>query len=186
MPVLGVVGAAIAADMMPIQSVTVGAGGSSFIDFTNIPNTFKHLQIRGIAKTSASYESDGFNMTFNSSTGNLYWMHFMTADGGNGISPSSALTQPTLYITARVPGDTTNASDFGAFVVSILDYASTDQKKTMRSLSGFSPNNTNNVAKVALASGAFDSTAAVSSIRISANSGVLKQFSRFNLYGLRG
>ena len=46
---LGVGGAAIG-DYESIATVSVGAGGTSAVEFTTIAGTYSHLQIRGIAK----------------------------------------------------------------------------------------------------------------------------------------
>ena len=37
-----------------IQRVTVGGGGSSYVEFTNIPQTYTHLQVRGITQDRKS------------------------------------------------------------------------------------------------------------------------------------
>ena len=42
-----------------IATVTVGSGGSSSIVFSSIPQTYKHLQIRGFVQTTrATYPAD--------------------------------------------------------------------------------------------------------------------------------
>ena len=42
-----------------IATVTVGSGGSSYIEFTSIPGTYTHLQIRGILRNTGSSSSQG-------------------------------------------------------------------------------------------------------------------------------
>ena len=37
-----------------IQTVTVGSGGQSTISFTSIPSTYKHLQIRMLARATGA------------------------------------------------------------------------------------------------------------------------------------
>jgi hypothetical protein len=55
-----------------IATVTVGSGGSSSIDFTSIPSTYKHLQLRIMANANASnriciaYNSDTNTSNYNS------------------------------------------------------------------------------------------------------------------------
>jgi hypothetical protein len=57
MPILGIIASAITGNLVTtsyesIATVTVGGGGSATIDFTSIPATYTHLQIRGIARST--------------------------------------------------------------------------------------------------------------------------------------
>ena len=62
MPILGII-ASSHVNFIPtgsfssIATVTVGSGGSSTVSFISIPQTYKHLQLRGIAKGTTSYSS---------------------------------------------------------------------------------------------------------------------------------
>ena len=69
MPILGILASsrpAIAADtgaMDPLQVVTVGAAGASSITFSNIPNTYEHLQVRMIARDTRAVTLEGFKIS---------------------------------------------------------------------------------------------------------------------------
>ena len=75
-------------------------------------------------------------------------------------------------------------STFGAVVIDILDYANTNKYKTIRSLSGTDYNNTSGA--VGLFSGSWRNTNAITTIKITASSANLAQYSQFALYGIKG
>ena len=55
------------ATMVKLQTVTVGSGGASSIDFTNIPQTYTDLKIVLSARTNrASQTFDFVSVVFNS------------------------------------------------------------------------------------------------------------------------
>jgi hypothetical protein len=166
-----------------IASQSVGAGGASSVTFSSIPSTFTHLQIRVSARTGAGYESDGCNIRFNNDSTNSYVVHFLQGDSVNASS-SNATAQQSLYIAGRLPGSTVTASVFGSVVADILDYTNTSKNKTVRSISGFDTNNTSAVVRVAMMSGLWVNTSAISQIEILANNGGFVQYSRFDLYGI--
>jgi len=188
-PILGIYASSIVPSLQnsyeSIATSTVGSGGTASVTFSSIPQTYSHLQIRGFGRTGAAYESDAFNIQFNGDTGNNYGCHYLQGDSVNA-SASSALTQSNLYVSARMPGSTVTSGIFGSAIIDILDYTNTNKNKTIRSLSGFDMNNTSAVVRVALMSGLWSSTSAITSITILANSGNLQQYSSFALYGMKG
>jgi len=162
-------------DFESIATVTVGAGGSSYVDFTSIPTTYKHLQIRCFTSTSGS--DQGLYARFNSDSANNYTSHFLY---GNGTSASSGSDLPRndVYIASNL-----YSTYFAGVVCDILDYESTNKFKTIRSLSG---NDRNGSGSMWLFSGSWrNSTNAISSIRIY-TSGTIPQYSHFALYGIKG
>jgi len=80
MPILGITASQItgrlsAPDtgaMFPLGMVQVGSGGSATISFTSIPSTYKHLQIRGIARNTSGSGFNKMNIRFNSDSGSVY------------------------------------------------------------------------------------------------------------------
>jgi len=173
-----------------IATTVVESGGSSAIEFTSIPSTYSHLQIRCLTRDNRSigsgiWWSDLFLEMGNGSidTGSNYDMHRMWGDGGSaGTSSSTGQTKinwwecvpNTQYIAANI---------FGAAVIDILDYANTNKYKTVRGLMGFESNT--NQSRVQFASGLWRSTSAVTNIKITA-SATFQQYSSFALYGIKG
>ncbi len=164
-----------------IATVTVGSGGSSTITFSSIPATYTHLQIRCIARSD--YANSGYGtMRFNSDSGSNYNAHYLS---GNGSSASaSAMGQYTGMDFLALSQSASNI--FGAGVIDILDYANTNKYKTVRSLCGGDDNSTN--GRIALNSGLWMSTSAITSITILSGGGsnTFQQYSQFALYGIKG
>ena len=160
-----------------IATVTVGSGGSSYIEFTSIPGTYTHLQIRGILRNTGSSSSQG-KLQLNADTGTNYSWHRLYGDGSSatayGEGNSTTLGEFIMPNSATV---------FGAFVTDILDYANTNKYKTGRTLIG---NDQNGSGSIILLSGSWRNTNAVTSIKISANADNFAQYSHFALYGIKG
>jgi hypothetical protein len=168
-----------------ISTVTVGAGGSSEINFTNIPQVYKHLQIRAITRSTRSENSDGplFRLGAGSiDTGSNYSWHFLKGDG-SAASSNGFATQSTLVL-GDMPAANRTSGIFGAFVIDILDYQNTNKYKTTRALNGYDSNGAGDIRFV---SGSWRSTSAVDTIRIYPEVGPnFAQYSQFALYGIQG
>jgi hypothetical protein len=162
-----------------ISTVTVSSSLSS-VSFTSIPSTYSHLQIRLIARGSSS--DSYFSLTFNSDTATNYSWHQLYGDG------SSAGASGGSSASSIVSAQFTNAtSNFGAGVIDILDYTSTNKAKTIRTLSGFDANGS---GKVLFRSGAwYKNTSsvydAITSITLTPVSGTVESNSHFALYGIK-
>lgn len=168
-----------------IATQVVGSGGSSSISFTSIPSTYKHLQIRYIARdTSGDNDGNSAVTRFNSDSGTNYVRHYMLGAGSTVFV--GAVQNLTGIDGGLVQGGGGLASAFSAGVIDVLDYQNTNKYKTVRSLSGNSTNVSTAVNYVEFESGLWQSTAAISSITISSNSGNLAQYSSFALYGIKG
>ena len=166
-----------------IATVTVGSGGQSSIDFTSIPSTYKHLQIRGIGRlTVASSGASNIGVRFNSDSGTNYSYHILSGNGSTANS-GGAGSSNQMYLPDMIIRDGSTASVYSGFVFDILEYANTNIYKTVRALSGFDANGS---GKVALTSGSWRNTAAVTSITLVPESDLYKQYNQFALYGIKG
>jgi len=166
-----------------IQTVSVGSGGTSSIDFTSIPSTFKHLQIRGIGRLSDSGTAEDMRMQFNADTGSNYIrVHYLYGDGSGAFAGSGTTNS---YITLfRMTANTATSGVFGTMVLDLLDYQNTNKYKTTKALAGF---DRNGAGEIFLESGAYMSTNAVSSIKLYSNSASnFLQYTQFALYGIKG
>ena len=162
-----------------LWSTTLSASASS-ITISNIPQTYKHLQIRSISRSSQAGTGRLINkIQFNSDTASNYSLHDLY---GNGTSALASGTASTTYSYVGIsPADGNAANAFGAAVVDILDYANTNKFKTTRSLNG---TDYNGAGVIILTSGAWRNTAAISSITLTLDSGNFMQYSSFALYGI--
>jgi hypothetical protein len=160
-----------------IATVTVGSGGSSYVEFTSIANTWTHLQIRTISRDTTG-NNQSYGIRFNSDTGANYSWHRLYGYG-TGVGAGGAANANQMYA-----GYYSNASNnFGANIVDILDYANTNKYKTLRSIGGF---NDNSEGRIFYNSGSWRSTNAITTIRITPDSWDFAQYSHFALYGIRG
>jgi hypothetical protein len=173
-----------------IATVTVGGGGASTITFSSIPSTFKHLQVRFFFQDNrGTYGSDdiGFRVGNGSiDTGNNYAWHDLY---GNGSSAAAQNVTSTSRMELNNASGTGVASNFGAGVMDILDYANTSKYKTIRSLHGNDVNGTVSGfgGRIALDSGLWQNTAAISTIQFAPLYGSsFNQYSHAALYGIKG
>jgi hypothetical protein len=165
-------------DFESIATTTVGAGGQSTITFSSIPQTYTHLQIRGITLTSSNYGSD-VKMNFNSDTGNNYSTHGLYGQGNDAVALSySALSAG--YVVVGLQGQTNAPSPF---VTDILDYTNTNKFKTTRSLASTENNST---GIMFYHSGNWRNTAAITSITLAPYVTTnFNQYTSVALYGIK-
>ena len=161
-----------------IATVTVGSGGQSTISFSSIPATYKHLQVRWIARSANSSGGDTLLMSINS--GSADRTHALI---GNGSATGSEAY--TLSYFGNMSAGTSPANAFGAGVADILDYTDTNKNRVGRSLSGHDNNGSG--GEIFMHSWLKASTTAISSITFTiASSANFDQYSNFALYGVRG
>jgi hypothetical protein len=162
--------------MEPIATTLVGAGNATTITFSNIPNTYKHLQIRGI------WANNGTNqytfIRFNGDTGNNYAWHDVFGDG------ASTFTEFTGSASGIAMAYSSSTTAYSGCIYDVLDYTNTSKNKVVRGLEG---RDTNGAGTIALHSGLWMNTTGITSIDIFVlNSNNIKQHSRFSLYGIKG
>lgn len=162
-----------------IQTVTVGAGGQASISFTSIPSTFKHLQIRGIARQAGGGDTQNY-MRFNGDTATNYSTHAVFGYGsGTGVLGNDNVNYMSVAAATSLA---TNV--FVGVVVDILEYSNANTYKTMRAISG---DDQNGGGYVWFSSGNWRNTSAINSITIYNNSSQnFVQYSSFALYGIKG
>ena len=184
-PILGILASGMSGnlwapgkDFDSIATTTVGAGGASSITFSSIPQTYRHLQIRAIGRSSNTVEDSLYQ--FNGDVGAIYAHHLLV---GNGSTAAAYATTSATSIKGA-PYLTGNTSIFGAGVTDILDYTNTNKYKTVRTLTGYD-NNGGSFAQIQFYSGLWQSTSALTSITITPTAGTYVQYSQFALYGIR-
>jgi hypothetical protein len=172
----------IPTDFESIATVSVGSGGAANVEFTSIPATFTHLQIRGIMRDArAGTVNDGW-LRFNGDTGSNYAAHKLNGDGASATATGAA-TKTNTEDLFRFPTDNNTASVFGASIIDIFDYANTNKYKTVRALSGYDANGS---GVIRFSSGLWQSTSAITSIIIDSDGSVnWSQYSHFALYGIK-
>ena len=154
-----------------LLETTVLTSSASSVSFTGLDSytDYKHLQLRIVANGGGL-----IYQRFNSDTGSNYAEHRLYGDG------SSVNSQGFASQTEMIIGFGTTTTDvFAACVVDVLDFSSSNKNTTVRSLGGDN-------SDVALGSGLWNNTNAVTSTDIFPNSGSFATGSRFSLYGIKG
>ena len=184
MNILGIIASSqvtAAGDFESIATQTVGSGGSSSVTFSSIPATYTHLQVRMTTLSDVATGAGGanVNLTFNSDTGSNYAWHELY---GTGASVAAGAGTSQAFIKTGYTADST-ASYTGACVIDILDYINTNKYKTIRALAGSDINGSGGY--ILFRSGLWQNTNTITSITLTNQSGNLKQYSHFALYGIK-
>jgi hypothetical protein len=181
----GATGISLALDnnfMEPIATTLVGSTTVNVVTFNDIPQTYKHLQIRAISRRTGSSSSGATDwLRFNGDAGSNYSWHYLQGTGSTAQSGAST-SQTRAYSIPQPEGGAT-ASAFGGIVIDILDYTNISKYKTIRSLGGY---DLNGDGKVQLNSSVWLNTDAVVQITLGTDSNNFAQYSRFSLYGIKG
>lgn len=149
------------------------------LDVSAFTSTYKHLQIRGVARVTANTNIRGQDIRFNGDSGTNYSGHILIGDSavysGGGANTSNA---GGFYIN----GAANPSGAFGAGVIDILDAFSTTKFKTVRAFGGQV-----GYSILALASSSWRSTSPITTIQIYPQaSESYSAGSRFSIYGIKG
>jgi hypothetical protein len=159
-----------------------GTGSSGVITFSSIPSTYKHLQIRAIARSTFADTNTYPNITFNSDTASNYSWHILDGNG-SAVSAGAGASQSTAGVPTFTAANS-SANIFGVMVLDILDYANTDKYKTIRYFGGHDQNGS---GILRFGSGSWRSTSAISTITFTAiGSANWATNTSFALYGIKG
>jgi len=169
----GAGGGAALSDYELITTSLISSSTSSvtFSSLGTYSSTYKHLQIRYAVFNSTAY---WFALRLNGDTTNAnYRTHRLVGNGSTVTSGSTAGDADGMSIFSLYGSSTQPASG----VIDILDPYSTTKNKTLRAFS-------RNSAEVALSSGLYINTAALTSIELGAFY-PLQSGSRISLYGVK-
>ena len=165
--------------MEPIASTLVGAGGVNTVIFNDIPQTYKHLQIRYSSRNAAV--TDTVFARLNSDYGSNYSWHSLRGSGTATQTVGTASVTVMEMPFSSYSGTTANA--FGVAIIDILDYANSNKYKTLRTLGG---SDLNGSGYVFFNSGLWMNNTTVTSVTIYPSTGNFVEYSRFSLYGIKG
>lgn len=173
-------GPADAANSYELISSAYGNGSLSTITFSSIPSTYKHLQLRITTRGTRAFASDQVSYGFNGDVAGSSYSEHRLAGNGSSVFAENATSRPFLRLE-DTPGSTATANVHSAFILDILDYASTSKYKTVRNLQGAPASN-----RIWLTSGLWMSTAAINSIAFTILTNPFTSTTRFSLYGIKG
>lgn len=173
----GATGISLALDnnyMEPIATTVVGSTAVNSIIFNDIPQGYKHLQIRVLCKNNTGVY--WLITQFNSDTATNYSYHNVYGDGATTAAEGYAnKAESNTFLNS--------SSQFGSGIIDILDYSNTNKYKTLRALGGYDANGS---GAISLASINWRSTDPITSIKLYSYNSNLVQYSRFSLYGIKG
>jgi hypothetical protein len=159
------------------------SSATSFVTFSSIPTTYKHLQIRTMLLNVSAQNNYAININGDFSTN--YASHQNQSNGSTTVRNSSISGN-----TSSIYFGFANASSLYPFVsiIDILDYRSTIKTKSIRGLSGQDGNGTGTATdwRVQQSSGLWYGTAAITSVTLSVPSQTMGQYSSIALYGIKG
>jgi hypothetical protein len=168
------------ANMIPISTVTVGSGGVANISFTNIPQIYTDLIIKGSTRRSTAGVIGPIILNFNGDFGNNYNYRILQGDGASATASTASST--SLAYVGQLTGDASTSNTFGTFDFYIPNYTSSNQKSSSSDAAG---ENNATTALLNLVANVWTGTAPITSITISPGSGLIMQYSTATLYGIR-
>lgn len=190
-------GAVAAGDFRAIATAVVGTNSPQEVTFSNIPQTFRHLQVRMLTQqgSGTSTPTAGQNIYLLARINNLGGTNFYTGHALNGVWPGSSTVWPNaenfpsasydnMYVGYSIVNTNASAS-FGAHVMDILDYSSTTKNKTIRTFGGWG--NVSNPGAVGLFSNVALTNQAITTLSIRANVPAGRTFNQnthIALYGI--
>lgn len=163
--------------MTKLATVTVGAGGSATIDFTNIPQTYTDLVLKVSARGTVNTASSGhyYTINLNGSTTNKTQIYFQGSGSSSGSGSTSSFT------TYMDPSEYT-ASTFSNAEVYLPNYTGSNYKSM--SVDVVMENNATEAYNTFYAQ-LWSNTAAITSITLTPGGGNFAQYSTATLYGIK-
>jgi hypothetical protein len=167
--------------MEPIATQLL-ASTASTVTFSNIPQNYKHLQLRIIVRVTGATQNADMFINFNGDAGSNYAYHYVLGDTASASSSGASSITKGYIGRNSVAGASSLANVFSPAIIDILDYTSANKFKTTRGLAGTEENSNNGA--IELISSLWQNTAPITKIELS--SGTFAINSRFSLYGIKG
>jgi hypothetical protein len=158
-----------------ISSSTVGSGGAGSITFSSIPQTYTDLLIKFSGRESTTEQNVG--LSFNGSSSNFSSKLLY----GNGSTAATASYTDSRALNSNYSSAMANAFSNGEVYIS--DYT-TSKYKTYQSET-VQEDNISNPVYLFLYGGMWSSTAAITSITLTATSSTFVQYTTAYLYGIK-
>jgi hypothetical protein len=168
-------------ELIESNILTDSQASVSFINLDTYASTYKHLQVRYVAKATLDGSNNILVKLNGSSTG--YAWHRLTGSSTTVSAGSlSSTTSIRLEGLSNLGTANSNTNAFTGGVLDLLDSYSTTKNKTIRALHGLQDND----LKINLISGLWNNTNSVTSIEFTTSSGNFGARTRFSLYGIKG
>jgi acetaldehyde dehydrogenase (acetylating) len=156
-----------------IQTITVGSGGASSIDFTSIPSTYTDLKLLISARCTA--DNAWAKITFNSSSSGFSSKEIFTATTSYSRSDNE-----NIVILNNSPY---TASTFSSVELYIPSYRSSNNK--VFTVLQVQVNNSATSSYDSIKGGTWANTAAITAIGFTPYTGNFAQYTTASLYGIK-
>jgi hypothetical protein len=175
---------AIVGSTASFESIATANPNSASVTFSSIPQTYTHLQIRGVVR-SASYGggADYYSIRINGDSGANY-----NASGlyctNTTVGSFDRNGGQTEIFSGEYPGAVAGADQFGGIILDVFDYTNTNKAKTVKF---YNVSIRYGQGSAGLNSGIWNSTNAITSISLTGYfGGGFANFSQLALYGIKG
>ena len=158
-----------------IETINVGAGGASAIDFTAIPATYTDLYLKVSSRLSAT--DTPVSVKFNNSTSNVIWRRIYGAGSGSLTSQNGT---DTYWFYSDTAAQTSLTYGFGE--IYLPNYASSTYKSV--SSQSFTENN-GTTAESFIAAALWSDNSAINRITLTPLTGIFETYSTATLYGIK-
>jgi hypothetical protein len=156
--------------------------------FTGIPQNYKHLQIRVLARSTRTFSSNGIDVIAMRVNGEYQTAsHYLFGNSSSVGSNYQPGWNAGLIVSASSGGNATNANVFSPVVIDIYNYSNTSMFKTARSRFGVESNiASSDWAIEGIGSTMFPQLYPVSTIQIDCSNANFAQNTVVALYGIGG
>jgi hypothetical protein len=179
-PILGTIASSysISGSFVSIASAS-GTGSSQSITFSDIPQTYKHLQIRGIGQAPgyANNDEGSVGIRINGDTSGNYTRAQFSA---NGSTLGSSILISTTFAETGSGAFLNSGNTVASSIIDILNYTS----NTFKSIRGIGGCDRNGGGSLVSASGLWRNTAAITSITVFQQNANFGTKSFYALYGI--
>lgn len=144
MPILGTIASSkltspyAAASYESIASASGGGSGST-ITFSNIPQTFKHLEIRYFARSNAGSANPSLGIQYNGDGGNNYPYAQMLGNSSGTLNQSFdvAGTGYGAGLAGPITSAQATATYYSVGIIHFMDYTNTTTRKNQMSMTTY-------------------------------------------------
>lgn len=163
-----------------------GTGASGVLEIASIPAVFRSLEIHLIGRSDTAATSASVRMTFETSPTAGAYNHEQLLASATSVTGAENIGASDHITTAAVPAASSSASVMTAARILILDYANTGIFKTVLINSAEPTNIATSAIFLRHMAGCWESTAAISRVRLTLSAGNWTTASRMTIYGIPG
>ena len=164
-------------ELIATEELASSQADVTFSSLDTLAADYGHLQIRVVSRTDRVSTVDGIKLQFNGDSTGVYSYHSLRGDDTSIISYGAA-NRTFISLDSNAAANA-GSSIFGVHIVNIEDFSDSSKLTSVMSRGAV----TGALSEISLASGLWNNTAAVTSIKIFGGNGNFVSGSRFSIYG---